>query len=255
MEKYLIQTKKVFKSYDKLNVLNDVNINVSKGEVVSIIGPSGSGKTTFLRCINLLTEYDSGSILLDGIEIGFDGSDEKTRKKRNDKDLSVIRSDIGMVFQLFYLFPHLTALENVTLGLTKVRKYNKNKANKIALHWLDRVGLTEKINNLPSELSGGQQQRVGIARAVAMEPKVLLLDEITSALDPELIGEVLDVVQSLANDGMTMIIVTHEMSFASEVSNRVIFMDEGTVVIDGPPDQIFKKSKNLRLKEFLSRVR
>jgi len=255
MEQYLIQTKNVFKSYDKLKVLNDVNINISKGEVVSIIGPSGSGKTTFLRCINLLTEYDSGSILLDGIEIGFDSSDEKTRKKRNDKDLSVIRSDIGMVFQLFYLFPHLTALENVTLGLTKVRKYNKNEANKIALHWLDRVGLIEKINNLPSELSGGQQQRVGIARAVAMEPKVLLLDEITSALDPELIGEVLDVVQSLANDGMTMIIVTHEMSFASEVSNRVIFMDEGTVVIDGPPDQIFKKSKNLRLKEFLSRVR
>jgi polar amino acid transport system ATP-binding protein len=255
MENPLVKISNVYKSFGNFCVLNDVSLEVNRGEVVSIIGPSGSGKTTLLRCINLLTEYDKGSIQLDQVEIGYTSGDEANRKKRSDRQLSAIRSEIGMVFQLFYLFPHLTALENVMLGLTKVRKLPSSEAKEIASHWLQRVGLGEKVNNLPAQLSGGQQQRVGIARAVAMEPKLLLLDEITSALDPELIGEVLEVVKSLAEEQMTMIIVTHEMSFAKEVSNRVVFMDGGSVVIDDSPEAIFIHSDNVRLNEFLSRIK
>ena len=250
----LIQIKNLYKSFGDTEVLKDVSIDINRGEVVSIIGPSGSGKTTLLRCINVLTKYDKGSIKIDNVEIGYANDDEKNRKERSENKLSEFRSELGMVFQLFYLFPHLTALENVMLGLRKVRKLSKVKAADQAKYWLQRVGLTEKINSLPSEMSGGQQQRVGIARAVAMDPKVLLLDEITSALDPELVGEVLEVVQKLVEDGMTMIIVTHEMSFASDVSNRIVFMDEGKIEIDGTPSEIFD-SKNERLNTFLARIK
>ena len=250
----LIQIKNLYKSFGDTEVLKDVSIDINRGEVVSIIGPSGSGKTTLLRCINVLTKYDKGSIKIDNVEIGYTSDDKKNRKERSEYQLSEFRSELGMVFQLFYLFPHLTALENVMLGLRKVRKLSKVKAADQAKYWLQRVGLTEKINSLPSEMSGGQQQRVGIARAVAMDPKVLLLDEITSALDPELVGEVLEVVQKLVEDGMTMIIVTHEMSFASDVSNRIVFMDEGKIEIDGTPSEIFD-SKNERLNTFLARIK
>ena len=250
----LIQIKNLYKSFGDTEVLKDVSIDINRGEVVSIIGPSGSGKTTLLRCINVLTKYDKGSIKIDNVEIGYASDDEKNRKERSENQLSEFRSELGMVFQLFYLFPHLTALENVMLGLRKVRKLSKVKATDQAKYWLQRVGLTEKIYSLPSEMSGGQQQRVGIARAVAMDPKVLLLDEITSALDPELVGEVLEVVQKLVEDGMTMIIVTHEMSFASDVSNRIVFMDEGRIEIDGTPSEIFD-SKNERLNTFLARIK
>ena len=250
----LIQIKNLHKSFSDTDVLKGVSIDINRGEVVSIIGPSGSGKTTLLRCINVLTKYDKGSIKIDNVEIGYASDDEKNRKERSEYQLSEFRSELGMVFQLFYLFPHLTALENVMLGLRKVRKLSKVKAADQAKYWLQRVGLTEKINSLPSEMSGGHQQRVGIARAVAMDPKVLLLDEITSALDPELVGEVLEVVQKLVEDGMTMIIVTHEMSFASDVSNRIVFMDEGKIEIDGTPSEIFD-SKNERLNTFLARIK
>ncbi len=251
----LVQIKNLHKSFDDLEVLKGVSLDINRGEVVSIIGPSGSGKTTLLRCINVLTKYDKGSIKIDGVEIGYTSDDEKDRKERSENQLSAFRAELGMVFQSFYLFPHLTALENVMLGLRKVRKLSKTNAQEQAKHWLQRVDLADKINNLPAALSGGQQQRVGIARAVAMDPKVLLLDEITSALDPELVGEVLDVVQKLAKDGMTMIIVTHEMSFASEVSHRIIFMADGKIEIDGTPSQIFENSKNERLNTFLSRIK
>ena len=207
-----------------------------------------------MRCINVLTKYDKGSIKIDNVEIGYTSDDGKNRKERSENQLSEFRSELGMFFQLFYFFLHLTALENVMLGLRKVRKLSKVKAADQAQYWLQRVGLTEKINSLPSEMSGGQQQRVGIARAVAMDPKVLLLDEITSALDPELVGEVLEVVQKLVEDGMTMIIVTHEMSFANDVSNRIVFMDEGKIEIDGTPSEIFD-STNERLNTFLARIK
>ena len=250
----LIQIKNLHKSFSDTDVLKGVSIDINRGEVVSIIGPSGSGKTTLLRCINVLTKYDKGSIKIDNVEIGYTSDDEKNRKERSENQLSAFRSELGMVFQLFYLFPHLTALENVMLGLRKVRKFSKTKAADHAKHWLQRVGLADKVNSLPAEMSGGQQQRVGIARAVAMDPKVLLLDEITSALDPELVGEVLEVVQSLVVDGMTMIIVTHEMSFASDVSNRIVLMDDGKIEIDGTPAQIYD-SKNERLNTFLARIK
>ena len=250
----LIQIKNLYKSFGDTEVLKGVSIDINRGEVVSIIGPSGSGKTTLLRCINVLTKYDKGSIKIDNVEIGYTSDDGKNRKERSENQLSEFRSELGMVFQLFYLFPHLTALENVMLGLRKVRKLSKVKATDQAKYWLQRVGLTEKINSLPSEMSGGQQQRVGIARAVAMDPKVLLLDEITSALDPELVGEVLEVVQKLVEDGMTMIIVTHEMLFANDVSNRIVFMDEGKIEIDETPSEILD-SKNERLNTFLARIK
>ncbi len=250
----LVEIKGLKKSFGDVEVLRGIDLGINSGQVVSLIGPSGSGKTTLLRCINYLVEYDEGSVKIDGKEIGYEDGRNGVRKARGERELSAIRAQIGMVFQLFYLFPHLTALENVTLGLTKVRRCAKSEANDIARNWLERVGLSEKINSLPAELSGGQQQRVGIARAVAMEPKVLLLDEITSALDPELVGEVLAVVQSLARDGMPMIVVTHEMAFARDVGNRVVFMDEGRVVVDGSPTDVLDNPENERLRTFLSRL-
>jgi len=241
----------VGKSFGAHRVLEGVDLDVGRGQVVSIIGPSGGGKTTLLRCINLLEAYDEGSIRVDGVEVGYRDGDGR-RRARGDRELAKIRADIGMVFQLFNLFPHLTAAENVMLGLRKVRGITRAEARERALTWLARVGLSEKVESLPAQLSGGQQQRVGIARAVAMDPKVLLLDEITSALDPELVGEVLAVVQQLAKEGMTMIVVTHEMGFARDISDRVVFMEAGRIAAEGTPADVLVQPRHERLKSFLS---
>jgi polar amino acid transport system ATP-binding protein len=247
----IVQIRGLKKSFGTNLVLGGVDLDVTKGEAVCVIGPSGSGKTTLLRCINLLETYDEGSIRVDGTEIGYDDN----RRRRSERALAPIRADIGMVFQLFNLFPHLTALDNVMLGLTKVRGLGKAEARERASHWLNRVGLADKFSSLPSQLSGGQQQRVGIARAVAMGPKVLLLDEITSALDPELVGEVLTVVQGLAREGMTMIVVTHEMTFARDVGSRIVFMDQGRVQVQGPSREVLATAgNNERLRSFLARI-
>jgi polar amino acid transport system ATP-binding protein len=242
------------KSFGANRVLTGIDLDVHRGEVVAIIGPSGSGKTTLLRCVNALENYEEGSLRLDGKEVAYVEDATGRRRRRKEGELSAIRTETGMVFQMFYLFPHLTAAENVMLGLRKVRGKSKAQARAIAEQWLFRVGLADKFDSYPAQLSGGQQQRVGIARAVAMEPKVLLLDEITSALDPELVGEVLAVVRKLAKDGMTMLLVTHEMSFAREVSDLVVFMDAGKIVIKDSPANVLENPKHERLKAFLSRL-
>jgi polar amino acid transport system ATP-binding protein len=249
----LVRVRGLTKSFGSNQVLKGIDLDVVKGQVVSVIGASGSGKTTLLRCVNLLETYDGGSIQVDGVEVGYDDANGR-RRPRGERDLAHIRADIGMVFQLFNLFPHLTARDNVVLGLRKVRRMDRAAARELAEQWLVRVGLGDKLDSLPIELSGGQQQRVGIARAVAMNPKVLLLDEITSALDPELVGEVLTVVRELADDGMTMILVTHEMSFARDVSSRVVFMDAGRVAVEGPPREVFGAQTHERLRTFLARI-
>jgi len=246
-----VKVRDLHKSFGGNQVLRGIDLDVARGEVVSVIGASGSGKTTMLRCVNLLETYDSGSIEVDGVEVGY-SSEGPARRRRGERELARIRADI--VFQLFNLFPHLTARENVMLGLRKVRRLGRREARDIADRWLARVGLADKLDSLPYELSGGQQQRVGIARAVAMNPKVLLLDEITSALDPELVGEVLNVVRELAADGMTMLLVTHEMSFARDVSARVVFMDAGRVAVQGTPREVFSGQNHDRLRSFLSRI-
>jgi polar amino acid transport system ATP-binding protein len=246
----LVRIRDLTKSFGSNQVLKGVDLDVRRGEVIAIIGASGSGKTTLLRCINLLQTYDAGSIQVDGVEIGF----RESRRPRGESELARIRADIGMVFQLFNLFPHLTAAENIMLGLRKVRRTPRREARALAELWLTRVGLADKFDSLPYELSGGQQQRVGIARAVAMSPKVLLLDEITSALDPELVGEVLRVVHQLAREGMTMILVTHEMAFARDVATRVVFMDDGRIAVQGTPQEVFGTRTNDRLRAFLARI-
>jgi len=228
----IVSIRGLRKRFGDVPVLDGVDLDVHRGEVVTIIGPSGSGKTTLLRCINLLETYDEGSVTIDGVEVGYDGGANGERRPRSERELAPIRAETGMVFQMFYLFPHLTALQNVMLGLVKVRKMPRAVAEAAATEWLTRVGLADRMRHLPSQLSGGQQQRVGIARAVAMAPKVLLLDEITSALDPSLVGEVLAVVRSLAEEGRTMIIVTHEMAFAHNVSDRIVRMESGRLVGD-----------------------
>jgi polar amino acid transport system ATP-binding protein len=242
------------KSFGVNRVLDGIDLDVRRGEVVAIIGPSGSGKTTLLRCVNALEAYDEGSIRLDGVEVAYVERATGQRRRRRESELSAIRAETGMVFQMFYLFPHLTAAENVMLGLRKVRGKTKAEARAVAERWLSRVGLAGKFDSYPAQLSGGQQQRVGIARAVAMEPKVLLLDEITSALDPELVGEVLAVVRQLADDGMTMLLVTHEMAFAREVSDLVVFMNAGQIVIKDSPANVLENPQHERLKAFLSRL-
>ena len=250
----LLDIAGVSKAFGSVEVLRSVSLKVDRGEVVTVIGPSGSGKTTLLRCVNFLESYDRGSIRIDGKEVGF--REAGTRQRRSERDLAGMRAETGMVFQSFNLFPHLTAAGNIMLGLTKVRGKSKAEARQIAEHWLGRVGLAHKADSLPAELSGGQQQRVGIARAVAMEPKILLLDEITSALDPELVGEVLAVVRSLAEDGMTMVMVTHEMAFARDASSRIVFMADGGVSAVGPPKEILaQETTNERLRSFLARFR
>jgi len=236
---------KTFRTHDKREVkaLVDFSAHIKKGEVVVIIGPSGSGKSTFLRCLNRLEEIDSGEILINGVDI--------YGKKVN---INKVREDIGMVFQLFNLFPHKTVLENVTLSQQVVRKRKKEEALEISRNLLHKVGILEKEKNFPSQLSGGQQQRVAIARALAMHPKIMMFDEATSALDPEMIGEVLDVMKKLAREGMTMAVVTHEMGFAREVSDRVMIMDEGQIVEEGTAEHFFTNPTHERTKLFLSQI-
>lgn len=239
----LIQVNHLNKMFGQKKILKDITLEIAKGEVVVVIGPSGSGKSTFLRCLNLLEEPTSGTILFDGQEI--------TNKKT---DIYQMREQMGMVFQQFNLFPNLTVLENILLAPTKVKKISRAEAEEKALVLLDKVGLIEKANEYPQSLSGGQQQRIAIARALAMEPKVMLFDEPTSALDPEMVGEVLSVMQNLAKEGMTMVIVTHEMGFAREVGDRVLFMDDGRVIEEGMPKEFFEETKKERTQQFLKKV-
>ncbi|MGI9537606.1 MAG: glutamine ABC transporter ATP-binding protein GlnQ [Desulfocapsaceae bacterium] len=241
----MIELKNVCKSFGDIEVLHNIDLSVQEGEVVVVIGPSGSGKSTLIRCINCLELISSGELVVDGIRIPAE-----KRKIRQ------IRLEVGMVFQQFNLFPHLTALENVAFGPSKARKMSKPKATDIARDLLEKVGLAAFENKRPDQLSGGQQQRVAIARALAVSPKVLLFDEPTSALDPEMIGEVLDVMQNIAKDsGMTMVVVTHEMGFASQVGDRLIFMDEGMIVEEGKPGEVMKNPESDRLKDFLGHVK
>ncbi|MDU1847399.1 MAG: amino acid ABC transporter ATP-binding protein [Niallia nealsonii] len=239
----MINVENLHKSYGSLQVLKGINTQVEKGEVVTIIGPSGSGKSTFLRCINLLEVPTKGKVIIDGTDI--------TEKNTNIKK---IRENVGMVFQHFHLFPHKTVLQNVTYAPIKVKGLSKSEAEKMGKELLDKVGLADKANVYPSRLSGGQKQRVAIARALAMNPEVILFDEPTSALDPEMVKEVLEVMKSLAHTGITMLIVTHEMGFAREAANRVLFLDGGVVVEDAPPAEFFTNPKTDRAKEFLEKM-
>ena len=246
----LLTIENLHKKFDDLEVLRGVDLTVNAGDVVSIIGSSGSGKTTLLRCVNLLEYFHDGRILIDGEEIGY-ATKGGRRVRLPNAAVARQRALTGMAFQTFNLFPHLTALKNVTLGLLKVRKMDKDEAVAIAQRWLDRVGLLDRQDHFPGQLSGGQQQRVAIARAIAMNPKLMLFDEVTSALDPELVNEVLNVIKDLAGDGMTMLLVTHEMRFAFDVSTTVIFMNEGRIGEAGPPSELFLKPKTTRLAEFI----
>ena len=239
----MIHVNNLHKSFGKNDVLKGINEHIKKGEVVVVIGPSGSGKSTFLRCLNLLEEPTSGEIVFEGNSI----TDKKV-------DINKIREKMGMVFQQFNLFPHKTVLENLTIAPIKVKGISKDEAEKKAFELLERVGLTDKAKAYPSSLSGGQKQRIAIARALAMEPDVMLFDEPTSALDPEMVGEVLSVMKDLAKDGMTMVVVTHEMGFAREVGDRILFMDAGNIVEQGTPEEIFSHPKNSRTIDFLSKV-
>lgn len=239
----MIHVEDLKKSFGETNVLNGITTDIKKGEVLVILGPSGCGKSTFLRCLNMLEEPTGGSIYLDGVEV----TNPKT-------DINKARQSMMMVFQHFNLFPHLTILENLTIAPTKLQKRPKEEADAEAMELLKLVGLEDRANAYPSQLSGGQKQRVAICRALAMNPQVILFDEPTSALDPEMVGEVLDVMKELARSGMTMICVTHEMGFAREVANRIIFLDEGVIAEDGSPEEIFDHPKNERLKAFLSKI-
>jgi len=239
----IIQVKDLKKNYGKLQVLKGITTQIAEREVVCVIGPSGSGKSTFLRCLNQLEEMTSGKVIMNGHDL----SDPKV-------DINKVREDVGMVFQRFNLFPHKTVLENVMLAPIKVRKTPLEEARKTGMSLLKKVGLADKADVFPDRLSGGQMQRVAIARALAMNPKVMLFDEPTSALDPELVGEVLAVMKNLAAEGMTMIVVTHEMGFAREVGDRVIFMDQGIIMEEGKPEEIFEHPKNERLRSFLGKV-
>ena len=239
----MITVNHLHKSFDDHEVLVDINEHIAPGEKVVIIGPSGSGKSTFLRCMNLLEQPTSGQIIFDGVDI--------TQKGVN---INQIRQQMGMVFQHFNLFPHLSIMDNLTLAPVKLKLMSKEQANEEALRLLNLVNLAEKADAYPGQLSGGQKQRVAIVRSLAMNPDVILFDEPTSALDPEMVGEVLEVMKDLANDGMTMAVVTHEMGFAREVATRVLFMDEGNIMEQGTPEQIFDDPQNERTKEFLSKV-
>ncbi|MGY5778289.1 amino acid ABC transporter ATP-binding protein [Rhizobium sp. LEGMi135b] len=250
MGKTILNIQGLRKTYGQNEVLKGVDCTVQEGEVISIIGSSGSGKTTMLRCINMLEEFQGGKISLDGEEIGYH-ADGSTRRRKSEKEIARQRALTGMAFQQFNLFPHMTAAENVMLGLVKVKKMSRPDARAVAEKWLDRVGLAARANHYPGQLSGGQQQRVAIARAIAMAPRLMLFDEVTSALDPELVGEVLQVIKGLAADGMTMLLVTHEMRFAYEVSSRVIFMNQGVICEEGDPKDMFVRPKTERLAEFL----
>ena len=238
----IIQINDVYKSFGAVEALKGVSLNVNRGEVVMIIGPSGSGKSTLLRCINRLEEYDKGSIVVDGIPL------------TSAENINVVRTEVGMVFQQFNLFPHLTVLENISLAQRIIRKRDRAEAERVSRKLLDKVGIPEKADAFPIQLSGGQQQRVAIARALAMNPKIMLFDEPTSALDPEMIQEVLDVMEKLADEGMTMVVVSHEMGFARAAADRAILMDGGLIIEEATPDKLFKHPKHERTKLFLSKV-
>lgn len=238
----MIDIKNLHKSFGEHEVLKGIDLHISPQKVVVIIGPSGSGKSTLLRCMNLLEEPTSGSVVVGGVNL------------TGDADINKAREEIGMVFQRFNLFPHMTVLQNITLAPIKVRNMAKDEAERIARELLERVGLSDKADAYPPQLSGGQQQRVAIARALAMRPKVMLFDEPTSALDPEMVNEVLDVMKGLANDGMTMAVVTHEMGFAREVGDRLLFVDEGRIIEQGDPREVFEHPKEERTQAFLSKV-
>lgn len=240
-EKVIVKNLK--KSFHSLNVLNGIDITINEGEVVCIIGPSGSGKSTFLRCLNQLETATDGTVIVDGYDI----TDKNT-------DINMVRRNIGMVFQNFNLFSHLTVKKNIMFAPLELKKMTKEEAERKAIELLKRVGLEEKANNYPHQLSGGQQQRVAIARALAMNPDIMLFDEPTSALDPEMVGEVLAVMKELANEGMTMVVVTHEMGFAREVSDRVVFIDGGVIIEEGTPEHLFGSPKNARTIDFLNKV-
>ena len=239
----LVEMSAVNKFFGDLHVLNNINLDVERGEVVVVLGPSGSGKSTLIRAINRLEPIDSGEIVIDGVPLPEEG-----------KNLATLRADVGMVFQSFNLFSHKTILENVTLGPIKVRKKSKREAEQRAMELLERVGIANQAHKLPSQLSGGQQQRAAIARTLAMDPKLILLDEPTSALDPEMINEVLDTMIALANQGMTMVAVTHEMGFARKAADRIVFMSDGEILEDTTPDEFFHNPKTERAKDFLSKI-
>jgi ABC-type polar amino acid transport system ATPase subunit len=254
MSDAVLKIRNLQKSFGENRVLKGIDLDISKGEVLVIIGPSGSGKSTLLRCLNFLEEYDHGEVLFHGQLVGYRKASHNRMIKDSAREIANIRKRMGMVFQSFNLFPHMTVLENVIEGPVHVQKVGRSDAERDARTLLDRVGLGSKINEYPSKLSGGQQQRAGIARALAMNPEVMLFDEPTSALDPELVGEVLDVMKALAADGMTMIVVTHEMGFARDVADRVVVMDDGSIVEIGPPAEIFSHPAQARTAEFLRRV-
>ena len=239
----MINVENLSKNFGNLKVLKNISTTINKGEIISIIGPSGSGKSTFLRCINKLEEPTEGHIYIDGMDL-----------MEKNTDINKIRERVGMVFQHFNLFPNMTVLENLTLSPTMVKKESKEEAEKYALYLLEKVGLSDKANSYPTQLSGGQKQRIAIARALAMKPEVILFDEPTSALDPEMIKEVLDVMRDLAKEGMTMLIVTHEMGFAKNVGNRILFMDNGEIIEDCSPKGFFENPTNERIKDFLNKV-
>jgi polar amino acid transport system ATP-binding protein len=239
----MIKVRNLHKSFGKLDVLKGIDYDIKEKEVICVIGPSGSGKSTFLRCINLLEEITAGEVFIDGVKI----NDPKT-------DINDIRREVGMVFQQFNLFPHMRVIDNITISPIKIRKMSERDAKELALQLLEKVGLSDKASAYPEQLSGGQMQRVAIARALAMKPKVMLFDEPTSALDPEMVKEVLDVMKQLAMEGMTMVVVTHEMGFAKEMGDRVLFLDQGLLVEEGTPDEIFSNPKNERTKAFFSKV-
>jgi polar amino acid transport system ATP-binding protein len=249
----MVEARGVHKSYGGVEVLKGVDLTVTRGEVTCLIGPSGSGKSTLLRCINHLEKHDAGELRVDGELVGYEARGGKLYE-RNDKQICHERAQIGMVFQRFNLFQHLTVLENITIGQVKVKGVEPEAAKVKARELLARVGLDAKERHYPSQISGGQQQRVAIARALAMEPKLMLFDEPTSALDPELVGEVLDVMRDLAESGMTMIVVTHEMGFAREVANTVYFLDGGVIEESGAPAEVLGAPKSERLRSFLSKV-
>ena len=251
----MVDALEVHKYFHNNEVLRGVNMRVQRGEVVVVIGPSGSGKTTFLRCINHLEKINSGRIYVDGQLIGYRETPDGKLVEDSERNIAAIRAEIGMVFQRFNLFPHLTALQNITEAPTQVKGIAKDQAEARGRELLAKVGLSQKADAYPERLSGGQQQRVAIARALAMDPKLMLFDEATSALDPELVGEVLKVMRQLAEEGMTMVVVTHEMGFARDVADRVIFMDGGVIQEDAPPAELFNAPKGERLRAFLGQIR
>ncbi len=249
----MVEFRGVSKRYGANQVLKDVSLRVAPSEVVVVIGPSGSGKTTLLRCVNLLEEYEAGEITVAGEMIGYRIDANGRRVRRSEQEIAAARAKIGFVFQSFNLFPHMTVLRNVAVGPIRIKRMPREKAEALARELIARVGLADKVDAHPARLSGGQQQRVAIARALAMQPRLMLFDEVTSALDPELVGEVLGVMQQLASEGMTMIVVTHEMQFAHDVADRIVFMDHGTIVEEGDPATLLTTPRSQRLQTFMRR--